>query len=519
MTNGTGNEPIPPFVIKATIAASLGGILFGYDMGVTSTALPQLTNVFNLTEGQQEMLVSFLYIGCIFGATVGGYLCDRHGRKKTILVTDCVFILGAYVLYSASTFDVVLFGRILIGFAVAVSAIADVAYLHEISPRQYRGAIVSCNEACISLGFMLSYLTGYGISVRVGDNGWRYMFGLGAIIAVLQFVGMLFMPESPVWLRSNGELEAAEKVVLQIGFSMSEDTHDNHAFNAGGSKTHLFGNGKGTSDESDSPDYSSFNIEQPVSMENVPEPDGLTMVTMRKYFRQIIIAVFLSVMQNFCGHPNVLNFAPEIFAQIGFDSEEGRLISTTFLGVVKFVTVCYTIKRVEIYGRRYLLLFGMSIIAFSLFVLSLAYFVTFVKGGGEMSILGKVFATLSVFGVAGGYSLSFGPLVWLIVSELFPSTIRGRALGGSTICGYAAASLVSYTFLTGQDVGLFVPFAIYCFLTVLSIGFAYVYIPDTAGKTPDEIHQELSSGWGSNRFRHRPSFANVVQAENDRGIV
>jgi SP family arabinose:H+ symporter-like MFS transporter len=251
-------------------------------------------------------------------------------------------------------------------------------------------------------------------------------------------------------------------------------------------------------------------------MENVPEPEGLTMETMRKYFRQIIIALFLSVMQNFCGHPNLLNFAPEIFAQIGFDSEEGRLISTTFLGVVKFITVCYTIKRVEVYGRRYLLLVGMSIIAVSLFVLSLAYLV---NGGGEMSVLGKVFATLSVFGVAGGYSLSFGPLVWLIVSELFPSTIRGRALGGSTICGYAAASLVSYTFLTGQDVGLFVPFAIYCFLTLLSIGFTYIYIPDTAGKSPDEIHQELISGWGSERLHHRPILVNVVQAESDREIV
>ena len=147
MSNPTNNEPIPPFVIKATIAASIGGILFGYDMGVISTALPQLTNTFNLTERQQEMLVSFLYIGCCIGATAGGFLCDRHGRKKMILITDCVFILGAIVLYSASTFDVVLFGRIVIGVAIAVSGIADVAYLHEISPKQFRGAVVSCNEA------------------------------------------------------------------------------------------------------------------------------------------------------------------------------------------------------------------------------------------------------------------------------------------------------------------------------------------------------------------------------------
>jgi SP family facilitated glucose transporter-like MFS transporter 12 len=353
MSNLASNEKIPPFVIKAAITASIGGILFGYDMGVTSMALPQLINTFNLTERQQEMLVSFLYIGCCIGATAGGYLCDRHGRKKMILITDCVFILGAIVLYSASTFDIVLLGRILIGFAVAVSGIADVAYLHEISPKQFRGAIVSCNEACIALGFMLSYLTGYGISVNAPNDGWRYMFGIGAVIAMFQFVGMMFMPESPIWLRDNNKMERAQKAFFQMGVgtrTISEDAHskkENGNGHCGGSKSNLFGN-EGD-DELNSPkSYSSLNVEPPVSSEDVPVPERLTVTTMRKYFRQIIIAFFLSVMQNFCGHPNVLNFAPEIFAQIGFDSYNGRLVITTFVGVVS-VFIFYLIGVISIF--------------------------------------------------------------------------------------------------------------------------------------------------------------------------
>jgi len=143
----------------------------------------------------------------------------------------------------------------------------------------------------------------------------------------------------------------------------------------------------------------------------------------------------------------------------------------------------------------------MSIIACSLFVLSLAYAL---NDKDEISLVGKISATLAVFGVAGGYSVSFGPLVWLIVSEIFPSSIRGRALGVSSICSYAAASLVSYTFLTGQEsLGLYIPFAIYCLLTVLSIIFAYVAIPDTAGKTAEDIHLELEQTWGrSNSGSH-----------------
>jgi len=497
---------IPPFVIKATIAASLGGILFGYDMGVTSTALPQLKNTFGLSEKQEEMVVSFLYIGCALGSCIGGYLCDRMGRKKMILLTDLVFVLGALILYSAASFDVVLSGRIFVGFAVAVSGIADVAYLHEISPREYRGAIVSCNEACISLGFLLSYIIGYAFSVKVPNDGWRYMFGIGCVIAVLQFICMLFMPESPVWLRQNQKFDEADAAILRIGASISFDTQDESAQN------------ESVHDDGDSRQYSSFNINSP-QQRGTPHPEELNCVTMRKYFRQIIIAVFLSVMQHFCGHPNVLNFAPEIFAQIGFDSEDGRLISTIFVGVVKFATVCYAIKKVEVLGRRSLLLTGMSIIAISLCTLSLAYLL---EGDNQMSLFGKMIATLSVFGVAGGYSLSFGPLVWLMVSELFPSSIRGRALGLSTIISYAAASLVSLTFLTGQDKGLYVPFSIYSVLTIVSIIFAKKYVPDTGNKSSEEIHHELKAVWqsgGSFENISRQASATILQVNEDREII
>ena len=186
------------------------------------------------------------------------------------------------------------------------------------------------------MGFMLSYLTGYGISVLVPNDGWRYMFGIGSVFALFQFVGMIFMPESPVWLKDNGQVGKAQRAILQIGASssISEDMHDNGLVHGGGgSSGNLFG--KEVRDDLNSLNYSSLNIEQPISSEDVPvPPEGLTMSTMRKYFRQIIIAFFLSVMQNFCGHPNVLNFAPEIFAQIGFDTDEGRLIITTFVGMV-----------------------------------------------------------------------------------------------------------------------------------------------------------------------------------------
>mmetsp|Transcript_12602 Transcript_12602/g.23641 ORF Transcript_12602/g.23641 Transcript_12602/m.23641 type:complete len:509 (-) Transcript_12602:96-1622(-) len=479
-------------------------------MGVTSTALPQLKNSFGLSRSQQEMVVSFLYIGCSIGATAGGFLCDKYGRKRMILVTDSIFVLAALVLYTAWSFDILLLGRILVGFAVAVSGIADVAYLHEISPKEYRGAIVSCNEACISLGFMLSYLIGYAISVRVPQDGWRLMFGIGSIIAFIQFIAMLFMPESPIWLqqhrgyctnqgtstttiRTNTANTEMQIVMPDIGRKISSDNNDTRDLT-----THSGHQLMADRDRDGEPvfaQYSSLNVDhrEPQGIISEEPIETLTLQTLNKYYRQVIISLFLSVMQNFCGHPNVLNFAPEIFGQIGFTSETDRLISTTFLGVVKFLTVCYAIKKVEVYGRRYLLLRGMTIIATSLFVLFLVYAI---GGDEDISRVGKFCATLAVFGIAAGYSLSFGPLVWLIVSELFPSSIRGRALGGSTICSYVSASVVSYTFLTGQLIGMYFPFAIYGLLTMFAIYFTYRYIPDTVGKSANDIHAELEEFWG-----------------------
>ena len=322
----SNSESIPTFVIKAAAAASLGGILFGYDMGVISGALPQLTVAFDLSEAKQEMVVSFLYIGCCIGATGGGYLCDKLGRKSMILVTDLVFVVGAFVLFWASSLSAVLAGRVLIGCAVAISGIADVAYLHEISPRRYRGSIVSCNEACISLGFMISYLVSYGISTHIPNDGWRWMFFVGSGIAIMQFAGMLCMPESPVWLKRKGKVEAAQSVLDQIHSSrgnLGTQTPDT------GSPVKL----------SPQRSYSSFGVEQAIPNKTSYGPNESGLQTIRVYHRQIIITIFLSTMQHWCGHTNVLNFAPEIFAQIGFDSEEGRLLSTSLVGVVS--KLCY----------------------------------------------------------------------------------------------------------------------------------------------------------------------------------
>eukprot|EP01083_Nonionella_stella_P098564 277206_1 len=408
---------------------------------------------------------------------------------------------------------------------------------------EFRGSIVSCNEASISLGFLVSYVIGYIMSITIPDQdaGWRYMFLIGSFIALLQFVSMATMPESPVWLKQKGRNRDAHYVLLQIYGEMDavgsvsfDDVEEMEQQKGPSSPTRNVDRPnpqectppqkKWITLQSSSPtaqtSYASFEVTDTTNAniqqtQHTQRPSS-TMDFLRYYYRQAIIAIFLSIMQQFCGHPNVLNFAPEIFAQIGFDSQEGRLISTLLVGVAKFATTCLVILKIEKIGRKLLLLSGMSVIALSLLLLIIAYSSEGgrmenddVDGDGEhhIPLTGKIIATIGVFGVAIGYAMSFGPLTWLLVSELFPSSIRGRALGGTTVLTYLSASVVSYTFLSGQDIfGPSIPFAVYFILTMLSIVFAHVSITETADKTPDVIHAELERMWSSNTEDNKEKF-------------
>ena len=556
----------PPFVMQITAIASLGGVLFGYDMGVIAGALPQLATTFDLTENQQELVVSILYVGGGLGAALGGTLCDVLGRKPAILWTDVGFMVGASVLFTAPHVASVCVGRVIVGFAVAVSGIADVSYLHEIAPTQWRGAIVSVNEACISLGFLLAFIVGTALTPpssetegTVGDDGissssphprgWRYMFGLGGVLALVQFVGMWSMPESPTWLREQGRHEESKAALRRIhgrdevpveeyeGSDHLEHDEDvdelaNQALRQI-RKSPIRSPQDAASESRASYESLSSN---PISSGTGggPESTGLRGIlkvqhqcriaifkcragwnslkrTLSKYRREVWIALFLSVTQQFCGQTSVLNYAPTILEAVvkqdnaanndnGGDDEVSGW-ATLSIGLVKFIATVLVIWKIEVVGRRRLLLLGMGIIAFGLLLVAVAFSANSpylrdqqeANGVVVQSGSGFYFALPGVLLVVSGYSMSFGPLTWLLTSELFPTDIRGRALGTSTIVTYLCAAMVTYSFLTAQSLlGTSVVFLIYMLITLVGIVFACVAIPDTGGKTLEEIDISIS---------------------------
>ena len=522
---------IPSFVVKATVIASLGGILFGYDMGVISGALPQISQESNLTQSQQEHVVGILYLGACIGAIGGGYLCDTCGRKTAIILTDILFIVGAVLLFFATVVEQIMIGRVVVGAAVSISGIADVAYLHEMAPVQWRGSIVSVNEACISLGFLLAFCC--GMWFQYVTSGWRHMFGISGYMAFIQLIGMLYMPESPVWLKQQGrerDREAALRMIYGAAgpVSTAEDERTE--------RTELDDNGKSITHVT----VATVTTAVPISDVNVydtlagPDEESSTSsdvghVRLSRcaaklydvsrflacYRDQVSIALFLSVIQQLSGQASVLNYAPLIFMKL----DHSDLSATLWIGVVKFCITVIVIWRIEYLGRRFLLLFGMCIIVVGQFMLAFAFFLVDDEDNPPKSAM--FWALPGVLCIVFGYSSSFGPLTWLLTSELFPTDIRGRALGASSITTYLCATLVTSTFLSMQSaIGSSTVFVLYGIITLLGMVFAYLAIPDTGGKSAEENSDDLKQmWWWRRRGELVPGSSHVSDPRIHRDIV
>mmetsp|Transcript_17759 Transcript_17759/g.26899 ORF Transcript_17759/g.26899 Transcript_17759/m.26899 type:complete len:553 (+) Transcript_17759:51-1709(+) len=503
---------IPLFVIKATAIASLGGVLFGYDTGIIAGALPQVTQDFTLSSQQQEWSVGILYLGAGLGAAVGGVLCDVFGRKRSIMGTDVVFVVGAVLLASAPNVAQFLVGRVVVGFAVSISAIADVSYLHEIAPRKWRGAIVSVNEACISLGFLVAFA--FGVMWNNVNGGWRLMFGVSGLLGLVQYVGMLAMPESPVWLKQKGREEESREALQKIhgeiipsGETTLSELSDAEENDENKHSSHVKLNEDVQDDELVTPHDAAQQLSSPTQSGDKLNSFFHIVV---QYRYQCCIALFISMAQQFCGQAAVLNYAPLIFS----DLDDSDFSITLWIGGVKFLTTVAVICSIEYRGRRFLMLFGTFAIVIGQFLVAFAFSIgNAIEGDTTESAMTCGF--IGILAVVFGYSVSFGPLSWVIISEMFPSYIRGRALGGSTVVNYVCATLVTSTFLSMEGlIGARNVFFLYGLITLFAMMFVVIAIPETGKKSPKEIDELVRRMWLWNKFQRRE----VLQVDENDSI-
>jgi SP family galactose:H+ symporter-like MFS transporter len=441
------------FYLIAAVAA-LGGLLFGYDTGVISGALIFIRHVMSLSPTMQGVVVAIALAGAAVGAAAAGYLSDRAGRRRVILGAGLLFIAGAAISAVAQGVAALVLGRFLVGLAIGVASMLTPLYLAEIAPARDRGAIVSLNQLCITGGILVSYLVGYALASAT--EGWRWMLVLGAVPGIVLSVGMLVLPESPRWLAGHGRMPDAESVLQRL---------------------------RGTADVS----------EELTSLRRDIAREGRTLTSAWELLsprlrRPLVIGVGLAMFQQVTGINTVIYFAPIIFQSAGLSSAATSILATAGVGAVNVIMTIVSIWLIDRLGRRQLLYWSLGGMAVTLFVLSAAFFT---GTSGQLAWI----AVLSVAAYVGFFAIGLGPVFWLLIAEIFPLALRGRAMSLATVANWSFNLIVSATFLNLVGaVGSTGAFLVYGLLSLAALAFVAAMVPETKGRSLEQIEAAFDAG-------------------------
>jgi MFS transporter, SP family, galactose:H+ symporter len=432
------------FVQIAALFAALGGLLFGYDTGVISGALIFIKRDFSLTTIAEEIVVSGVLLGATMGAILGGQMADRFGRRRVLLVTATIFGVGALASALASSPGILIASRIVLGIAIGLSSTNVPVYLSEVSPPAARGRIVSLFQLAVTAGIVSAYVVDYAFA-KVG--GWRWMLGLAVAPAVIFGTGMFFLPETPRWLIRSGRRELARGVLIRIR---------------------------------DSSDVDPEITEIEASLAQQVQSGSWSDLFHRHVRPALVVGLGLAVFQQITGINTVIYYAPKILQAAGFASASGAILATAGVGVVNFGMTIVAMLLVDRIGRRPLLLVGIAGMIVTLAVLALSFHSTFANL--------EWIAVISLMGYVASFAIGLGPIFWLIIAEIYPLKVRGLAEGTAATFNWASNLIVSLTFLTLlEKLGASSTFALYAFFSVASWLFSYYRVPETKGRTLEQI--------------------------------
>ena len=428
--------------------AALGGLLSGFDTGVISGALLYINNEWTLTEFTQGFLVSTVLIGAALGAILNGRLADIMGRKKIILITAIIFFIGSILCGIAPNVIVLMLSRFIVGFAIGIITFSAPLYLSEISPEKIRGALVSMFQLAITMGILFSYLSNAFFAHFY--SSWRLMLLIGVVPALILAIGISFMPDTPRWYVLKGRFDEAKTVLEKL-----------------------------------QPDIdSNKEIEKIKSL--VYTSSEKEKFQFKKWMMfPLIVGVGGMFVQQWTGINTIIYYAPTILQQAGFGDNLGAIYATIGIGVVNFLMTFVAIFSTDKIGRKPLLYIGLVGMAICLFMLACSF-----KYTGLLGDNAKFFALLSTVLYIMFFAMSLGPVMILLVSEVFPLRIRGAMMSISMMSNFVFNFTVSLSFLPMLKIfGEFKTFTLFAILSILSIAFVKYVIPETKGITLEEIER------------------------------
>ncbi len=443
------------FLIMIASIAAIGGLLFGYDTGIISGALIYLSQDFHISTFLQELVVSCVVLGALFGALISGKLADLFGRRRMLIIVSVLFILGTIIATFGSNIITVIIGRLIIGLAIGISSYIVPLYISEVSTAKHRGALVLINAIAITGGEALAFLIDEWL---VPTHSWRLMFATCVIPALLLLIGMLFVPETPRWLVLNNFVDKAKTVLSKIRFSTQ-----NHQL---------------IQTEID-------DIQQSLVMKSTRWRN----IFSKKIIGVLIVGIMLGVLQQFVGINTVMYYGPYIFKAAGLKTPEQQLWATFGMGVMNMIASIVTLIIIDHIGRRKLLMIGIAIAAMSLAIVGYAFY-----SGLSSALLSKI-TVIFLFIYIMGYSVSIGSLFWLIISEIYPLEVRGMAMSFVTAMQWLANFLVALTFLSiVKAFGPATTFWLYGVMCVITLLFSYYFVPETTGISLELIEENLIAG-------------------------
>jgi SP family galactose:H+ symporter-like MFS transporter len=449
-TQKAGADP-KGFVYLATAISALGGLLFGYDVGVISGAILFIKQEFSLSPTMEEIVVSSVLLGSLAGAAIGGVLADRLGRRKLLIVTAIVFGCGAIGAALAPGTATLVTARLVAGMAIGIASFVAPLYISEISPVAIRGKLVSINQVALTCGIVISYLIDYAFA---GSQAWRWMFAMAVVPAAAFGTGLMFIPNSPRWLVARGHTDQARAVLKEI---RRPDEVESELGQIG---------------------------------QSVAQQQGTWSELLSPLLRSaMIVGVGLAIAQQVTGINTVIYYAPTILKFAGMSSAPAAILASVGVGVVNVVLTLVAMQLIDRVGRRPLLLVSLAGMAVSLFVLGLAFSLPQFSSSLAWIAIGSLMVYV------GSFAVGLGPVFWLILSEIYPLGIRGRAMSVGTIANWGANLVVALSFLTlTQVLGKPVTFWLYGGVTIAAWLFAYFLVPETKGKTLEEIEAHFRAG-------------------------
>ncbi|EPP1032576.1 sugar porter family MFS transporter [Cronobacter turicensis] len=453
MTTSTHSHTLNRQAFTVCFLAALAGLLFGLDMGVIAGALPFLARTFDLNSHQQEIVVSVMMFGAALGALCSGPMSSSLGRRRSLLLGATLFVVGSLGCAAAGNMQMLAIARFILGLAVGVASFTAPLYLSEIAPERIRGSMISLYQLMITIGILAAFITDTALS---GGGHWRWMLGIITFPAVVLFIGVLTLPESPRWLMMKRRDALAASVLKRLRNSDKDAQHELNQIRE------------------------SVKIKQ----------RGWQLFRHNAHFRRSTgLGILLQFMQQFTGMTVIMYYAPKIFEIAGFATTRQQMWGTVIAGLTNVLATFIAIGLVDRWGRKPVLKLGFAVMAVCMGILGFMFY------SGLHSAVGQYLAVLILLLFITGFAMSAGPLIWVLCSEIQPLAGRDFGVTCSTIANWIANMIIGASFLTLIDtIGSPNTFWLYGLLNVVCIVLTLLFVPETKNISLEDIERNLMNG-------------------------